>query len=283
MLKLPKPTLLTATVYADCISSTQSALKKAKLSACAPLILQAETELDSKVTKGLVHTIARETMVNGNVTVSELKYVYTGQMVGHTNGRIHYDKLILSAPHNLCPLCGHRDVDTLDHYLPKAKYPRLSIVPINLIPACTVCNKGKLMEYPSTPEEETLHPYYDDIEKVQWLKMHVLQTNPVSVSFYVDRPTGWSQLLFDRVDGHFNSFELKKLYGTQAGRELAGMKRQLASIYGKRSNQSAVKKFLLETAKSKSEVYLNLWQPVLYRELAADSWFCSGGFQLIGT
>ncbi|MCL7987066.1 hypothetical protein M8998_03820 [Sphingobacterium sp. lm-10] len=283
MLKLPKPTLLTATVYADCINSTQNALKKAKLTACTPLILQAEAEFNSKVTKGLIHTIARETIINGNVTVRELKYVYTGQMVGHANGRIHYDKLLLSAPHNLCPLCAHRDVDTLDHYLPKAKYPRLSIVPINLIPACTVCNKGKLMEYPSTPEDETLHPYYDDIEKVQWLKMHVLQTNPVSVSFYVDRPTVWSQLLFDRVSRHFESFELKKLYGTQAGRELAGMKKQLAGIYGERSNQIAVKKFLLETARSKSEVYLNLWQAVLYRDLAADAWFCDGGFHLIGT
>jgi hypothetical protein len=282
MLKIPKPTLLTATVYADCISSTQNAIKKARLAACAPLILQAETELDNKVTKGLVYTIARETLVNRNVTVDELKYVYTVQMVAHPDGRVHYDKLLLSAPYNLCPLCGHRDVDTLDHYLPKAKYPRLSIVPINLIPSCTVCNKGKLMDYPTTAEDETLHPYYDDIETVQWLKMHVLQTNPVSVAFYVEKHVGWSKLLSDRVEGHFKSFGLKRLYGIQAGRELAGMKRQLTGIYGKRSNHSGVKKFLLETAKSKSEVYLNLWQAVLYRELAADPWFCGGGFQLIG-
>ncbi|OOQ56660.1 HNH endonuclease [Mucilaginibacter pedocola] len=282
MIKLAKPTLSTATVYADCISSTKNPKKKARMAACAPLIIQAEQELDTKVTKGLVYTIAHETLVNGNVSVDELKYVYTGQMVDHANGRVHYDKLILSAPFDLCPLCAHRDVTTLDHYLPKAKYPRLSVVPINLIPACKDCNTGKLMDYPKTPDEETLHPYYDDIDADRWLKMRVLQTNPISVEFYVSRPAGWSDLLFKRVEGHFKSFGLKKLYATQAGRELVGIKKQLIGIYGKRQKQAAVKKFLLDMARSKADVHLNIWQVVFYNGLAEDNWFCNGNFQLIG-
>ena len=39
-----------------------------------------------------------------------------------------------------CPFCGIGTVSTLDHYLPKSKYPALAITPKNMIPACRDCN-----------------------------------------------------------------------------------------------------------------------------------------------
>ena len=41
-------------------------------------------------------------------------------------------------------MCHTSEVDTLDHYLPKSKYPSLSINPLNLIPICNKCNKTKV-------------------------------------------------------------------------------------------------------------------------------------------
>ena len=55
-------------------------------------------------------------------------------------GRATYDLLKLSAKGGFCPLCGQRNVSTLDHYLPKESYPDLSILPINLVRACSDCN-----------------------------------------------------------------------------------------------------------------------------------------------
>lgn len=39
-----------------------------------------------------------------------------------------YDKLRASSK-GICPLCGIHGVDTLDHYLPKARYPLFSVNP----------------------------------------------------------------------------------------------------------------------------------------------------------
>src|SRR5262245_19880217 len=82
--------------------------------------------------------------------VSEMVAVYDNRLVKKTApGRRIYDKIFTSAPNDKCPLCGHRNVKTLDHYLPKALFPALTVTPINLIPACSDCNKAKLSTAPT--------------------------------------------------------------------------------------------------------------------------------------
>lgn len=44
----------------------------------------------------------------------------------------------------LCPYCGEQiTVVEIDHFLPKSKYPLLSIYSNNLVPSCVECNKEK--------------------------------------------------------------------------------------------------------------------------------------------
>lgn len=281
MLKITKPTITAADVYSDCVNVFRDLELKARLTACGHLINEAEEEFERKITTGQIFTIIREKTVNQNVKVDELKKVYTDQMVGNPAGRVYYDIIFQSAKHGLCPLCAHRDVTTLDHYLPKACYPRLSIVPINLVPACDACNKGKLKSYPTTAEEETIHPYFDDIENVTWLSATVNRTNPVSINYFVERAAEWSDLLFDRVKGHFESFKLKKLYSTQAGRELPSRKLQIINTFDSGAGIAGVRKLLTDEGISRAESNPNSWQTVLYRTLSTDDWFCSGGFRQI--
>jgi 5-methylcytosine-specific restriction endonuclease McrA len=283
MRKIIKPTISSTKVYADCIGVIRNLSLKNRLAACSPLILQAEREFDLKITRGRTYTITRETIINGNVTATELKNVYNSQMVGNPVGRIYYNMLILSAPQGLCPLCAHRDVSTLDHYLPKAEYPRLSTVPINLIPACKDCNTGKLTTYPISPETEPLHPYYDDIEQDLWLEMSVFRTHPISVEFTVNGPSTWNKLLSDRVQNHFTSYGLGKLYAIQAARELSNVKSQLINIFDSGNAESGVTTFLKDAAATRMIVNKNSWQSAMYKGLSNNSWFCKTGFRQIGT
>lgn len=282
MRKINKPSFKAAVVYPDCLSTVRDLGLRGRLASCQALVNDAEAELDAKITKGQVHTIVRETLVNGNVTYKELKNVYTYQMVPKPRGRAYYDQLLMAAPKGICPLCSHREATTLDHYLPKSKYPRLSIVPINLIPSCKDCNTGKLAEYPTGPTDETLHPYFDDIENVMWLNAVVNRTVPVSLSFNVQAPSSWDSLLASRVSAHFSSFKLNILYASQAARRLAGMKYNLEKIYSSGAGQSGVARYLLDEAISNEAVNLNSWEAAMFRALSADSWFCSTGFQMIG-
>lgn len=64
-----------------------------------------------------------------------------------------------------CPMCGSGHPGTLDHYLPREAFPEFSILPTNLVPACSHCNsgvKGGRYRGAATPER-FIHPYYDVI------------------------------------------------------------------------------------------------------------------------
>ncbi len=281
MRSITKPNLDASVVFSDCVSVVQSENLRQRLTACAGLIEDAEEEFERKITRGRIHTIAREDRVNGNVSVKEFMNLYTGRMVGNPLGRIHYDKLLLSAPNGLCPLCGHRDVSTLDHYLPKSKYPRLSVVPINLVPSCKDCNTGKLVDFPVSPETETLHPYFDRIGNQRWLSLTVNKTTPLSVTYSVVDVLGSGALIFERIREHFKAFGLQSLYATQAARELTGIKLQLTNIFDNGAGFPGVQRFLRDSAESRSIDNLNSWQAVLYEGLANDDWFCRLGFRTI--
>lgn len=59
-----------------------------------------------------------------------------------------------------CPICGasfgYSQV-TLDHVLPKSKYPSLAILPVNLVPICLYCNMRKN----SKIKGRIFHPYFE--------------------------------------------------------------------------------------------------------------------------
>nr|WP_199001711.1 hypothetical protein [Flavobacterium sp. ASV13] len=279
MKKLPAPTELPADVFLLCIGRIKKPLLKARLSACQNLIDAAAIEFHQKAALNQTFQIVPETIINTNVTSDELSDVYTMRMAKKkAPGRPLYEKLKASAPNDVCPICGHRIVSTLDHYLPKALYPRLSVVPINLVPCCSDCNKTKLHSTANSSEEETLHPYYDNIENVAWLKAQVVHTTPPSILYGVHPHQSWSSILSERVKNHFNTFEINKLYSSQAAVELSSINYRLEKLFSS-GGSAAVREHLQESAESAFHANKNSWQSALYTALYQDSWFCNAGFR----
>ena len=91
----------------------------------------------------------------------ELVPLYEKTFVKSVRTRPFYEALITSAKGQICPFCGERAVASLDHYLAKSLHPDLSLTPLNLVPACSDCNKGKGDSHPSCAEEQVFHPYFD--------------------------------------------------------------------------------------------------------------------------
>ncbi|CAN7660723.1 hypothetical protein LJR225_005257 [Phenylobacterium sp. LjRoot225] len=75
----------------------------------------------------------------------------------------------------LCPACGEPGrPNTLDHYLPKGRYPHFSLTPANLFPMCDACQAKKLEKTGDSAEPRYfLHPYFDTFIKAQILKMKI--------------------------------------------------------------------------------------------------------------
>jgi len=280
MKRVLKPNFNAKDTFHICISIVRDKDLKSRLLECENLIIKAEVEFDSKVTTGEVYTIAKEKIVNGNVTANELEKVYTQRMsTKDVPGRTIYDKLMSASTLGICPLCNHRIVETLDHYLPKSEFPRLAVTPINLIPSCYTCNKSKLANSPTKPEEETFHPYFDNIEDDEWLSAIVNKTTPPSVSFFVKAPNEWSDLLAKRVNHHFISFSLNKLYSTHAAVLIRNLHGRLNSIYNS-FGANGVQKYLEEEAKSRINIDKNSWQTAFYKAISNDIWFCDQGYKI---
>lgn len=280
MKKLLKPSYSAGNVFEACIERIQNSDLKNRLLACIPEIEADSIEFDEKAPAAQLHTIEPKDNVANSVTVDEMKKVYTGRMAKKlAPGRIYYDKLMSLPEYGRCPLCSQRIVSTLDHHLPKAHFPSLSVSPLNLIPACQDCNKTKSEDIPSCSEQETLHPYYDDVETFVWIKARLTETIPVAVEFYVDAPEKCDEVLRKRLKHHFNTFKLDALYASHAAEELASIGYISKRVYDA-GGSLELKMYLTDTAAGKRSVSLNSWQAALYVCLSESDWFCQNRFQL---
>jgi 5-methylcytosine-specific restriction endonuclease McrA len=279
MKKISKPTIKAKDVFLDCISTVANATLKQQYEDCAGAIEIAETDFENKFPNHQIFQIVQNLVVHGNIGKDEMKPVYNYRMVkSGMPGNKYYNQIKSLSPYGKCPLCSVRGVDTLDHYLPKSKYPVFAVTPINLIPACTPCNKGKHIDFPATSAEQTLHPYYDNVEDESWIKANILQTSPISFEYYVDCPAYWSQVLKDRSKNHFDSFNLNELFSSHANDELRGAKKYLMKLYNHDPN--ILHDHLVDAYYSILELGINSWKAVMYNALKNDLWFCNGGVLL---
>lgn len=279
MKKLLKPSDSALDVFQTCIERIRDEDLKRRLLACSKEIQDSSLEFDAKASKAQLHTILPKENIATIVTASEMNAVYTNRMAKKlAPGRIFYDKLMSLPDHGRCPLCSQRVVSTLDHHLPKAHFPSLAVSPFNLIPACQDCNKTKSEDIPRCSEEETLHPYYDDVEKFIWVKARISESIPVAIEFYVAPPIMCPPVLAERMKHHFKAFRLAALYASHAAEELASIE-YIAKRVHDESGSIELKKYLAEIAAAKQSVNLNSWQSALYSCLSENEWFCEVRFK----
>ena len=203
MRKMTKPTDDAAQVFRTCISNMQDQELKQRLESIVAVIADAAIGFESAAVRFGFYQIPRTNDGTGIVTKKELIDVYDKGMVQRSLGRVIYNKILMAPPFGICPLCGQRTVSSLDHYLPKSHYPVLAVVPVNLIPACAECNKIKSEKFPTSAKDQTLHPYYDDVDSECWLSAKVLQGSPVALLFFVKPPEEWCEIKVFRVKHHF--------------------------------------------------------------------------------
>lgn len=279
MRTLDRPTHSARATFTTCISRVRSVELKARLEAATETIVAASDAFDQAAARHALHDIVRTAGVGPAVTGEEMEKVYTHRMAKKgAPGRDIYDELFSSAPQGICPLCVQRSVATLDHHLPKARYPALAVAPLNLVPCCTDCNKAKLVDVPRAATDVALHPYYDDLGDHPWLSAEVVELSPSAVLFSVDPPEAWSDTLATRVKAHFSTMGLAVLYASQAAGELINVRGQFAGILDA-VGVDGLRNEIETRAASCERGQPNGWRAATYRAWAESEWFCAGGFE----
>ncbi|MCO7573062.1 HNH endonuclease [Pseudomonas chlororaphis] len=275
-------------VLTECISGISDHALVAKFQAFAPSHLVQAAEYVDKAHSANLYKFpsfqgGKADVVTFGVTKGEFYSLYAQYFVGkNKTARVYYDALMVSAPNQKCPYCGFGHVYTLDHYLPKAKFPQFSTLIVNLVPACRDCNEGgKRTSTAALAAEQPLHPYFDraPFYKVQWLFARVVESTPASVEFYVSCPLSWSAEQQKRVRAHFKAFNLKKRYAVEAAEELSTLSPRLKT-YHLHDSIDEIRKQLNETLAIERAKHQNSWMTAMYAALINNDWYCGGGFAL---
>ena len=277
MKRLPRPTITANQILDLCIESIRDTNLTNRLGSVRARINAAEADYVAQGENETLYLIQGTDGIDNNVSTIEMEQVYARTFVRSARTRHIYDSIKKLPENDICPLCGQRTVSTLDHYLPQTAHPALIVTPVNLVPACSECNKTKHALQASQADNQTLHPYFDNVNDERWLFATVKASTPAALIFSPDSPTTWDNVKQQRVNIHFKIFNLGKLYASHSAVELNNIRFGLQMIAKKNSPQD-ISDHLREIANSCAVADPNSWQRATYEALADSEWFCSGGY-----
>lgn len=262
---LPKPQFKETPeeIFETCVQSFRDEDKKKLLLSCRSLVRIDSQEYDNLIPAQIEDF--KQSKLPENLTVDNLVKVYEQKFVEKgAPGRIFYDQ-IMSLPNlRKCPICGVGTVTTLDHYLPKRKYPTLAVTPNNLIPACRDCNMEKGSDAHMRPDDLPLHIYFDDEKVVREIWLYADFGENSEILYSVRCPKDWEPDICGRVEKHFELYNLQRNYSNQAGNEIVDMQygwKELLEVSGVEELCADIRR----KRKGLEKNDLNSWRAALYR------------------
>lgn len=249
-------------IFTACINNCRKP-RKDRLTRCLPLV-KTDAENYRKLVPDQIDRF-RPSPLPQDVTAEDLVSVYKQKFVPQDQaGRVYYDAIMAQAKRGICPICGVRNVSTLDHYLPKMQMPTLAVTPINLIPACRDCNMDKNDDMVLDPDETPVHIYLDEIDDRPWLYTEI--DEDLAVTYVVRCPEEWQSGVRERVQRHLGHYKLHLLYSSHAGSEIAYKKRSWRRLL-ERGGEEELREHISDIREGSEEEELNSWHAALYRGL----------------
>ncbi|EME8112472.1 HNH endonuclease [Enterococcus faecium] len=251
----------------ECITSMSehspdTKARKERIGTYSEYILKKQKEYISFVSEKKM-----EEFIDDNVADEDFKkdmiWLYDNKFSKNKSvGRKLYNSIKMSAPSNRCPYCLHRDVSQVDHFMPKASKPVLSIVGENLVPSCSECNHDKLNE----DKKFFSHPYFDDIDNDIFLVCQLVKETDICFDFKIIKPSEWTNDLFERVENQILSSDLLNFYAQHSVVEFNLKRRTLKRLSNLPDDLNELKSFLNDSLlDAETVIGVNSWQAALYR------------------
>jgi hypothetical protein len=281
---LDRPEIVSQDLFNVCVDGIADIAFKERFMKARDEIFSGFVDYETKALKAKLSSIAACSWGDGSqiiidpVTKADFNALYTTFFADKDSpGRPFYDSIKMLAPLGKCPYCGFGQVTTLDHFLAKSRYPALSILPTNLVPSCSDCNKGKGSSVLSAASQG-LHPYFEAsiVETDLWLQAKVIEAVPLNVDYLILHPVGWSDDLSHRLSNHFEDFSLADRYSIEAATELV----RLVYLLDDLDDIEDRRAHLVWVAKNERKFRPNTWKAALYSALQDCEWYIDGGYRL---
>lgn len=266
MRSLNKPNFNVKEIVEKCAESIRNEERKKRYIENSDYIYQESALLDKCAEIGELNQIKKEETVNNVLSAIDMIDLYEQKFAKHPAVKpLYYDKIMGLAVNGKCPICGIGQVSTLDHYLAKSLYPVYTVTPINLIPVCKDCNFSKLDFKTSDDDKALLHPYYDNIDNIEWLCAEIIKEgDEITALYFVNKHI--NERLYKRLQNHFLIYKLKKAYAVQAATEIAENRTMWKNKYDQLGGEGLID-ILKESLESKEQYMRNTWNTALLRAL----------------
>lgn len=148
-----------------------------------------------------------------------------------------------------CPYCGIGETNSVEHYLPLKKYPEFSVLTLNLLPVCSMCNSYKndtLVDI--SGNRTTINFYYDPIDSERFLHCEIIYENDVPVPYFNIDPKINSPIN-PIIKNHFNRLSLSSRYTSSSNEQISDIRRNIKSIlkhHPEDENLDKIKAILLD-------------------------------------
>ncbi len=191
------------------------------------------------------------------------------------------EEILEAAFINKCALCGFGEVGSLDHYLPKNRYPEYSILPYNLLPACGVCNLKKLQEVGDTEGGRFLHSYLDRFESVGPLITCEITTSGEELVIKYAPRDSLPEKVKRIVRYHFKGLDLQERYTTASLDRILGVYDLLEEAYHDEGPAGVAYEAKRRETNCQNKFGNQYWEVALYRGMQISEDFCNKGFELV--
>lgn len=118
------------------------------------------------------------------------------------------------------------------------------------------------------PDSAPLHPYYDEVDSINWLKAQLIERDEgIVAEFSVSQDLQKSDVcLYQRLKRHMDLYHLNKAYAIQATTEIAENLPFWKKKY-KEWGREEFKTYLTELLAAKESFQYNTWNTALLRAL----------------
>ena len=275
MKKIDKPINNINIILENCIEHMYNPGKR-KIEQVKTTIIEQTNKYDELASLGQLFTIHEHYNVDSIASKVDMKKLYEEKFVSKDNkdNREIYNKLMLSAPNGKCPYCEQNIANTLDHFLPKAKYVTFSVTPYNLVPSCSHCNTDKWDVTFNTYLNQPFHPYYDDFDDFVWLKAKLIENEDVSFQFYADPPSFVPTDKAERINKSFSpdGFGLNDIYKVHAAEVYQSCFHRIKILFVKGGKDLAVAR-LREYIEDENSINVNSWKAAMYQAMIESDWY----------
>lgn len=272
MRNLTPPSLDPEDVLRRTIDAKDDPQRRKRLDALLPLVLKRYADWAANPAAAL------DTLVPLGLTdeqEADLLHCYTYRTTPVNQLIRHIRAVQARGIRSKCHYCGIDAPRRTDHYLPKESFAEFAIHPVNLLPACTVCNekKGKVLREAAAGARVVRHLYIDEIPAACFLRarIHHVDGDPVA-EFELD-VGAIPEAARKGIASHFARLGLLDRYAEAANDVIDDIRSWICEYAEGQSLAQAAAKLRREAAR-RSRVYgPNLWEGVLVRALADDDTF----------